>query len=85
MAATAAGYDPATGTVPDEGDLTIALRPNVVSGTVSDRRGEPIAGARVFVDGQTTGCARTSAALRASRRAGAGHADLQDAPATGWA
>ncbi len=54
VAATADGYDPASGTVPDEGDLTLTLRSNVVSGTISDQAGDPVAGARVFVDGQTT-------------------------------
>jgi hypothetical protein len=54
VAATAAGYDPAAGTVPEEGDLTLSLRSNVVSGTVTDQRGGPVAGARLFVDGQTT-------------------------------
>ena len=49
--ASAAGFDPGTGTVPDDGGLTIALRPNVVSGTVSDADGKPISGVRVFVDG----------------------------------
>ncbi|HEX6474184.1 MAG TPA: putative glycoside hydrolase, partial [Candidatus Limnocylindria bacterium] len=51
--AAASGYDPTSGTVPDDGDLTLTLRSNVVSGTISDQRGEPVAGARVFVDGQT--------------------------------
>jgi predicted small lipoprotein YifL len=54
VAATAVGYDPAAGTVPDEGDLTLTLRSNVVSGTITDQGGDPVAGARVFVDGQTT-------------------------------
>lgn len=48
---TAAGHDPASGTVPDEGGLEVELRPNVVSGTVTDAAGTPIAGVRVFVDG----------------------------------
>ena len=54
MAATADGYDPASGTVPDDGDLTLTLRSNVVSGTITDQAGDPVAGARVFVDGQST-------------------------------
>ena len=54
VAATADGYDPASGTVPDDGDLTLTLRSNVVSGTVTDQAGDPMAGARVFVDGQST-------------------------------
>jgi hypothetical protein len=45
------GYDPASGTVPDQGDLTIELRPNVVSGTVSDPDGIPLANVRVFLEG----------------------------------
>jgi len=50
----AAGHDPARGTVPDEGGLAIELRSNVVSGTVTDPSGEPVAGARVFVEGTET-------------------------------
>jgi hypothetical protein len=53
VAATADGYDPASGTVPDDGDLTLTLRSNVVSGTITDQAGDPVAGARVFVDGQS--------------------------------
>jgi len=45
------GYDPATGTVPDDGDLTLELRPNVVGGVVTDGAGKPLEGVRVFVDG----------------------------------
>lgn len=53
VAATAAGYDPASGTVPDDGDLTITLRSNVVTGVLTDEgTHHPVAGARVFVDGQ---------------------------------
>ena len=51
---TAAGHDAAEGSVPDEGDLVVELRPNVVSGTVTDAAGEPVAGVRVFVDGAET-------------------------------
>jgi hypothetical protein len=47
---TAAGHDPTTATVPDEGDLRVEMRPNVVSGQVTDPDGEPIAGVRVFLD-----------------------------------
>jgi hypothetical protein len=54
VAAAADGYDPASGAVPDDGDLTLTLRSNVVTGTISDQGGDPVAGARVFVDGQTT-------------------------------
>jgi len=52
--ASAAGHDPASGTVPDEGPLRIELRGNVARGTVRDLAGAPIAGARVFVDGGET-------------------------------
>jgi hypothetical protein len=45
------GFDIGTGTVPDEKGLTIALRPNVVSGAVTDGDGKPIAGVRIFVEG----------------------------------
>jgi hypothetical protein len=48
---TADGYDAATASVPDEGDLRVELRSNVASGTIVDQAGEPIAGVRVFVDG----------------------------------
>lgn len=44
------GHDPAETTVPDEGDLRIELRSNVLAGTVSDPAGDPVAGARVFVE-----------------------------------
>jgi hypothetical protein len=52
VSVSAEGHDPGEGTVPDEGDLTVELRPNVVSGTVTGRRGDPVAGVRVFVDGE---------------------------------
>jgi len=45
------GYDAASVPVPADGDLTLELRPNVVSGVVTDGAGKPIKGARVFVDG----------------------------------
>ena len=48
---TAKGFDTGTGTVPDEKGLTISLRPNVVTGAVTDGDGKPIVGVRVFVDG----------------------------------
>lgn len=50
--ATATGFDAAMGSVPAGGDLTIRLRPNVVHGVVTDDKGVPLSGARVFVDGQ---------------------------------
>lgn len=46
------GHDKATGQVPSEGELEVTLRPNIVSGTVTDASGKPLAGAKVFVDGQ---------------------------------
>ncbi len=49
--ASAEGYDSGSGPVPNDGGLTVALRPNVVSGSVTDGDGKPISGARVFVDG----------------------------------
>ena len=48
---TADGHDPTRAEVPDEGDLRVEMRPNVVSGTVTDAEGEPIAGVRVFLEG----------------------------------
>ncbi|HEY7527002.1 MAG TPA: carboxypeptidase-like regulatory domain-containing protein, partial [Candidatus Limnocylindria bacterium] len=50
---TANGHDAASGTVPDDGDLRLELRPNVVQGTVTEAGGKPVAGVRVFVDGQS--------------------------------
>ena len=44
-------HDPAEATVPDEGRVVVELRSNVVSGTVTDPAGQPIAGVRVFVHG----------------------------------
>ena len=52
VSVSADGHDAGDGTVPDEGDLVIELRPNVVSGTVTDADGAPVAGVRVFVDGE---------------------------------
>ena len=48
--ASAIGFDIGSGEVPEKGDLRIALRPNVVSGSVTDADGRPIANARVFVE-----------------------------------
>ena len=52
VSVSAEGHDPGEGTVPDEGDLAIELRPNVVSGVVTGAGGDPVAGVRVFVDGE---------------------------------
>lgn len=49
--AQADGFDVGSGSVPDENGLTIELRPNVVSGTVTDGARKAIGGVRVFVDG----------------------------------
>ncbi len=54
VSVTAVGHDDGTATVPDDGDLTVKLRPNTVSGTVTDEAGRPVNGVKVFVDGQDT-------------------------------
>ena len=51
---SADGHDPTDASVPDEGPLQVVLRSNVVTGTVTDEAGEPLAGVRVFVDGGET-------------------------------
>jgi hypothetical protein len=51
--ASADGFDTGTGTVPDEKGLAISLRPNLVTGAVTDADAKPIAGVRVFVEGST--------------------------------
>lgn len=51
---TANGHDPAESSVPDDGPLEVVLRSNVVTGTVTDADGVPLAGVRVFVDGGET-------------------------------
>ena len=48
--ASADGFDAGSGSVPDDGGLTILLRPNVVHGQVTDGSGKPIVGVRVFVE-----------------------------------
>lgn len=50
----APGHDPATADVPDDGDLVVELRANVVTGTVTDAGGDPIDQVRVFVEGGET-------------------------------
>ena len=52
VSASAGGHDPGEEAVPDDGDLVIELRPNVVSGTVTNAAGDPVAGVRIFVDGE---------------------------------
>ena len=54
VSVTAQGYDDAEGSVPDGGDLAIALRDNVARGTITDLDGRPLADVRVFVEGSTT-------------------------------
>jgi len=49
-----AGHDPAEGSVPEEGPVTLELRDNVARGTVTGPEGDPVAGVRVFVDGGDT-------------------------------
>jgi len=51
---TASGHDAGEASVPEEGDLLVELRPNVVSGVVTDSAGEPVPGVRVIVDGADT-------------------------------
>ena len=49
---TAPGHDPATTEVPaDDERVAVELRPNVVTGRVTDPDGAPVAGVRVFVEG----------------------------------
>ena len=49
-----AGHDPAAGSVPEDGPVTLELRDNVARGTVTGPEGDPVAGVRVFVDGGDT-------------------------------
>ena len=56
----APGYDVGDAVVPETGELAVELRPNVVTGTVTDAAGAAVAGARVFVDG-TENTVRTDA------------------------
>jgi hypothetical protein len=60
LRAVAAGFDEGTASVPGGDTVAIGLRNNTVRGTVRDEGGTPIAGARVFVEGQDTGV-RTAA------------------------
>ncbi len=47
----APGHDAAQAEVPDEGPMALELRSNVVRGRLTDPDGQPVAGARVFVEG----------------------------------
>ena len=51
---SAPGYDPGTASVGDSDTLAVDLRRNVLSGTVTDADGAPLADVRVFVDGADT-------------------------------
>lgn len=75
VSAEATGYDTARADVPGDGELQIKLRPNVVSGTVTDAGGKPLSDVRVFVDGQAVG-----AMVRTDAR---GHYALPGVPETG--
>jgi hypothetical protein len=48
---SAPGHDPAEAEVPDDGPVAVELRSNVVRGRLVDPDGEPVAGARAFVEG----------------------------------
>lgn len=54
LSVTADEHDGASASVPAQGDLTVILRSNVVSGRVTDGAGKPLLGAKIFVDGQST-------------------------------
>lgn len=71
--AAADGFDSASLAVPADGGLTIVLRPNLVSGSVTDADGKPIVGVRVFVEG-TSAHVETDAS---------GHYALPGVPAQG--
>jgi hypothetical protein len=69
----AAGHDPGEGAVPDEEDLVVELRPNVMRGTLIDDTGDPVVGARIFVEG-------TEAVVRSDED---GAYELPDVPEAG--
>ncbi len=48
---SAPGHDPGTAEITADERIAVELRPNVVSGTVTDAAGDPLTGVRVFVDG----------------------------------
>jgi predicted small lipoprotein YifL len=73
VAVSADGFDPTETTVPEDGQLAIQLRPNVVSGTVTDADGLPLEGVRVFIDGSQT----------AARTDGQGRYELPGVPEEG--
>lgn len=45
------GHDPRRATIPDQGALQVELRRNVLRGRITGPDGDPVAGARVFVEG----------------------------------
>ncbi|HSK92894.1 MAG TPA: putative glycoside hydrolase [Candidatus Angelobacter sp.] len=47
----APNHDAASDEIPDEGELRVELRRNLLSGRLVDPAGEPVVGARVFVEG----------------------------------
>jgi hypothetical protein len=51
VTAELAGHDPATGRVPDTGDVRLELRDSTARGRVTGPDGAPIGGVRIFVDG----------------------------------
>ncbi len=52
LTVTAPGHESGSGEVPADGEMTVSLRPNVVSGTVTDATGSPLFGVKIFVDGK---------------------------------
>jgi hypothetical protein len=73
VAASADGFDPGSGEVPGDGNLTIPLRSNVVRGTIRDDAGKPLSGVRVFVEGTD----------RLARSDQVGHYQLAGVPESG--
>ena len=73
LTVSADDHDGASASVPAQGDMTISLRSNVVSGRITDAAGKPLIGAKVFVDGQSTWV----------RSDAAGHYRLGGVPAKG--
>ncbi|MBW3612753.1 MAG: carboxypeptidase regulatory-like domain-containing protein [Chloroflexi bacterium] len=47
-------HNPASAEVPDEGEVRVELRRHVLRGRLTDPDGEPVVGARVFVEGTET-------------------------------
>ena len=85
MQASADGFDAGSAPVPDDGGLTIALRPNVVSGSVTDAAGKPVAGVRVFVEGSATYVETDATGHYALPGVPEQGVSSTRCPATGWA